>query len=268
MTQPCQRWRKRRESYRPAGEVIDTSQYGVDLLPESLAKAFVQEHHYSGSYPAAVCRVGLFRWGGELVGAAIFSVPMQAKAVVSWCGTEAGCELGRFVLLDDVPANGESWFLARAFRLLKQAKPDMRAVLSYSDPVRRASADGHIVLPGHVGTIYQASNARYMGRSSARTLVLRPDGQNINGRAMSKIRRDERGASYAYEQLLKAGAPRRNPLETGKAYVKRALAEGPFRRVRHPGNHAYGWTLNRRHRLERAALPYPKHIEEDDHANA
>jgi hypothetical protein len=28
-------------------------------------------------------------------------------------------ELGRLVLLDDVPANGESWFIARAFELLR-----------------------------------------------------------------------------------------------------------------------------------------------------
>lgn len=257
----CQRWRGHRDSYRPAGEPIDTSQYGVDLLPECVAKEFVKHHHYSGTYPAAICRVGLFRWGGELVGAAVFSVPQQARAISAWCNTEAGCELGRFVLLDNVPANGETWFLRRAFQALRQAKPSMRAVLSYSDPVRRANVDGRIVLPGHVGTIYQAYNGRYVGRSSARSLVLRADGQTINGRALTKIRKDERGAGYAYEQLLAAGAPRRKRMEAGTAYVQRALTEGPFRKVKHPGNHAYVWALNRRHRLSKPALPYPKQVE-------
>lgn len=260
--QPCQRWRNHRDSYRPAGEPIDPSQYGVDLLPECVAKEFVKHHHYSGTYPAAVCRVGLFRWGGELVGCAVFSTPQQGAAIPCWTGTEAGVELGRFVLVDDVPANGETWFLKRSFRLLRQEKPHLEAVLSYSDPVRRVNALGDIVLPGHVGTIYQAHNGRYLGRSSARTLDLKPDGQVISPRALSKIRLDERGAAYAYEQLLEAGAPRRRSFESGRAYVKRALSEGPFRRFRHPGNHAYVWSLKRRHRIERPARPYPKTIEE------
>jgi hypothetical protein len=259
--QPCQRWRAHRDSYRPAGEPIDPSKYGVDLLDECVAKEFIKHHHYSGSYPAAVCRVGLFRWGGELVGCAVFSEPMQRKSIPAWTGTNAGVELGRFVLVDDVEANGETWFLKRAFRLLRRAKPHIKTVLSYSDPVRRANVDGTIVLPGHLGIIYQAYNGRYLGRSSARTLILKPDGQVLNGRALSKIRRDERGADYAYEQLLAAGAPRRKPLEDGVAYVKRALLEGPFRRVKHPGNHAYAWSLTRRHRIEREALPYPKQVE-------
>jgi hypothetical protein len=53
MTPPCQRWRDRRDSYRPAGEVIATQDYTVASLPsDAVAKAFVQQHHYSGTYPA------------------------------------------------------------------------------------------------------------------------------------------------------------------------------------------------------------------------
>ena len=36
---------------------------------------------------------------------------------------------------------------------INSALPEVRAVLAYSDPVRRTSMDGRIVLPGHVGTI-------------------------------------------------------------------------------------------------------------------
>jgi len=257
-----QRWRAHRDSYRPAGEVIDPSKFGVDLLSELQAKEFVQRHHYSGSYPAAVCRVGLFR-GRDLVGCAVFSTPMQAKAITAWTGTDAGVELGRFVLLDDVEANGESWFIARCFKLLRAAKPHIKTVLSYSDPVRRANCDGTIVLPGHVGTIYQATNGRYLGRSSARSLILKPDGQTINGRALSKIRREERGAAYAYEQLLAAGAPSRRPFESGADYVTRALEQGPFVKMKHPGNHAYAWSIKKRFKLTKPALQYPKHIEKE-----
>ena len=46
-------------------------------------------------------------------------------------------------------------------------------------------------------------------------------------------------AGYAYSQLLAAGAPPIRPGETGRGYVGRALLEGPFRKIRHPGNLAY-----------------------------
>lgn len=48
-------------------------------------------------------------------------------------------------------------------------------------------------------------------------------------------------AGYAYSQLLAAGAPPIRPGETGRGYVGRALLEGPFRKIRHPGNLAYVW---------------------------
>lgn len=125
MTPPCQRWHLRRESYRPAGEPIDPSRYGVEVLGEGQARDYVVRHHYSGSYPAARCRVGLLRTTGasrELVGVAVFSVPAGPKVIGAWLphldDPIEGVELGRFVLADDVPANGETWFLRRAFEAL------------------------------------------------------------------------------------------------------------------------------------------------------
>lgn len=265
----CQRWRRRRASYRPAGEPIDPSRYGVELLPgDKAARAFVEAHHYSGSYPAAALRVGLYRaqagpapTGAQLVGVAVFSVPCQPRAIPRWCGVEAreGVELGRLVLLDDVPANGETWFLARAFNLLRAARPHCRAVLSYSDPVPRRAADGRLVLPGHVGTVYQALGATYHGRSSARTLLLDADGRPVSGRALSKLRGGEVGREYARRALLAAGAPAQEPGEEIGAYLLRAVAH--LRPLRHGGNHAYTWRLDRR----RAPNPdrYPKRADDE-----
>jgi hypothetical protein len=50
---------------------------------------------------------------------------MNNHAVPKYTGLEAlaGVDLGRFVLLDQVEANGESWFLGRAFELLAQQAP-------------------------------------------------------------------------------------------------------------------------------------------------
>lgn len=271
----CQRWNAARATYRPAGEPIDTARYGVEEIDERSARAFIVRHHYSGTYPAALFRVGLFRstpfQQSALVGVAVFSVPMNPHAIAKHTGTDAGCELGRLTLLDDVEANGETFFLARAFDLLAAQRDAsnsqrFRAVLSFSDPMARTSTDGTVTMPGHIGTIYQASNARYVGRSSSRTLILDQSGRNLSPRALSKIRNDETGAAYACEQLINAGAPRRHPHESGRDYVTRALAEGPFRRLQHPGNYAYVFTIGdrrTRHETTRTlspALPYPKKL--------
>ena len=253
----CERWRDRRDSYRPAGERIDPSAYSVDLVDERTAKRFVTAHHYSGSYPAARARVGLF-CGRALVGVAVFSVPVNVATVARYSTAADGVELGRLVLLDEVPANGETWFLARAFRALRIEKPSVGAVVSYSDPVPRLTAEGALVKPGHLGIIYQAFNALYVGRSRRETVAIDRAGRVVNRRALSKIRNDETGAGYAYEQLLAAGAPTRRPLEDGPTYVSRALRDGPFRRFRHPGNHTYVWTLRRDVAARLPALAFPK----------
>ena len=267
MSATCQRWRARRDAFRPSAEPIDPRAFGVEPIDERAAKAFVVEHHYSASYPASRLRVGLFRSRSfarpELVGVAVFSVPMHPTvlpAYVDGLAPSAGIELGRFVLLDDVAGNGETWFLARAFGVLRVELPDVRALLSFSDPVRRTATDGRVVLPGHVGTIYQAHNGRYVGRSKSKTLHVAGDGRVVSARSISKIRNEERGAAYAYRQLVDMGAPARRVGEDPGEYVRRALLEGPFRRVRHPGNHAYLWPIGDA-RIARAfppALPYPK----------
>lgn len=66
-TDSVQRWRNGRASYRPAREVITTSDFEVAAIEsDRIAKDFVTTHHYSGSYPAARFRYGLYL-GEDLV---------------------------------------------------------------------------------------------------------------------------------------------------------------------------------------------------------
>lgn len=270
-----QRWRDRRGAYRPAGEPIATSSYEVaPIADDTTAKAFVERHHYSGSYPAARHRVGLYR-GAELVGIAVFSHPPNEAVLRRLpCERMAGVELGRFVLLDDVPGNGESWFLARAFEHLRSE--GIECLISHSDPQPRRTAGGELVLPGHVGTIYQATNAVYAGRTKARPLRLLPDGTVFSERAMSKIRSRERGWRYSVAQLVAAGAtpPAADIMPAADLAAWLAL-ELPrvTRRVKHHGNHRYLWALDRKLRRavaelaarddEDALIPYPKAIDQE-----
>jgi hypothetical protein len=250
-----QRWRNGRDFYRPAGEAFDPRAHDVAEIPDdTTARAFVVAHHYSRSYPAARRRFGLYA-RGQLVGVAVFSVPMTPAALRP-LPPEASLELGRFVLLDDVKANGESWFFARCREAL--ARDGFAGVVAFSDPMPRRAADGTVVLPGHVGTIYQASNAVYLGRATARTLHLLPDGTVVSPRALQKIRAGERGWRYAVAQLEAHGA---TPLAGDpRAWLREQLPR-VARTVRHQGNHKYAIGLaraGRRALRDVRGLPYPK----------
>lgn len=255
-----QRWRAGRSSYRPASEPIDPRRFEVAPIAEdSIARAFVLEHHYAGSYPAARFRFGLYR-AGELAGVAVFSVPMSNAVLTRVFPGPAleKVELGRFVLLDDVGGNGETWFLARCFEALRGA--GVRGVVSFSDPMPRRSSAGVMVFPGHIGTIYQAHNGRYTGRGRACLLRLLPDGRVFSPRAAAKIRAGVRGWRYAAEMLERAGASR-SPASGEPEALRRWLAlELPrvTRPVRHPGNHRYCWPLDRGQTVALPPLPFPK----------
>jgi hypothetical protein len=160
----CQRWRDRRTCYRPAGETIRPADYEIHPISMSEAKAFVTRHHYAHSYPSCRFRYGLFsnrlsnqHWQDnglrpELVGVAVMSVP-QHPAVLT--NVFPGCpddstDLGRFILLDSVPANGETYFLARCRELLR--REGIIGMIAFSDDQPRI-INNTLLFPGHHGTI-------------------------------------------------------------------------------------------------------------------
>lgn len=260
-TAHCQRWRNGRDSYRPAGEVIETRKYEVAELAgegsDTVARAFVCDHHYSGSYPAAIRRFGLYR-GDELAGVAVYSMPRQpqlARLGVPWTNREA-LELARFVLLDDVAANGETWFLARSFHLLR--REGWVALLSYADPAARTSSTGATTFGGHIGTIYQAHNAAYLGRSVGRVIHLLPDGSVLSDAVQSKIRLGKKGWRYGVRNLVAMGAPEPGDGEDMRQWLGRQR-RNLCRPLRHPGNFTYLWAIDKRNRRHLPdSRPYPK----------
>jgi hypothetical protein len=153
------------------------------------------------------------------------------------------------VLIDSVPANGESWFLARC----REQLHEYVGVVSFSDDTPRLTASGVQVFGGHIGTIYQASNAAFLGRGTARTLYVLPDGRTMNARAVQKIRTGERGSEYAAAQLQAFGAPEitGDPRQWLQTWLPKIV-----RRIHHPGNLRYAWSFSRSVKL--AGQPYPK----------
>lgn len=254
-----QRWRDGSSCCRPAGELIDTSRYEVAAIADdATAKRFVTEHHYSGSFPAARFRHGLYR-AGQLVGVAVFSQPCNDLALRPLPDRSSAVELGRFVLLDNVPGNGETWFLARCFELLRQE--GLTGVVSFSDPMIRTRADGSEVFAGHLGTIYQAHNAVYLGRSRADTLRLLPDGRVLHNRAVAKVRSRDQGWRYVVRELVDRYdvlEPYGDSVDELRSWMDDVQTQ-LVRRARHPGNLKYVWGLDKRtRRALPTSLPYVK----------
>jgi hypothetical protein len=252
----CQRWRDRHPSFRPDREHFNPLGFEVFAFPgDATPKAFVERHHYSRSWPAARFRFGLHQRFVGLAGVAVFSVPMHPAVLAPWSMRDA-VELGRLVLLDEVPANAESWFVRRCLDLL--AAEGLAGVVSFSDPEPRTTADGRLVFLGHMGVVYASLNATFTGRASARTLRLLPDGRSFSARAASKIRARDQGWEYAVAQLVAQGASPPEASEDLRLWLPRSLAE-VTRTMRHLGNFRYLWGLTPgARRMLPPSIPYPK----------
>jgi hypothetical protein len=255
-----QRCRNGRSSYRPPDEVINTFHYEIaPIESDSEAKAFVRLHHYAHSFPAARYRFGLYHRSGDLVGVAVFSHPCNNLVLTNIFPGDAleSCELGRLVLLDSVPGNGESFFVSRCFHHLKHV--GIIGVVSFSDPVPRTTAGGDLVHVGHTGTVYQALSSHFLGRATPRTLRLLPDGTVFNERSAQKIRSEERGWESAARRLELFGAPKPPQKQAARKEWLNQWQEKLTRRIWHEGNFKYAWGLERStKRALPPSLPYPK----------
>lgn len=266
LTNVCQRWYLKCARFVPPSSHFDPRLFDVaEIEDDATPRAFVKAHHYSGSYPNAWRRFGLFE-RGELVGCAVFSVP-QNMAVLRPFPLHASAELGRFVLLDRVGFDAETWFLKRCAGALRTL--GLAGFVMFSDPNPRRDASGAVVFPGHTGTIYRAFSAPLLKYSRAETEFLLPDGRSFARRALSKIRARAEGDRgelscgwrYAVRQLVDAGAPMLGR-DLG-AWLDRV--ETTFlRAVKRPGKLKYAFALHPKALSSRLrtklppSLPYPR----------
>jgi hypothetical protein len=292
ITSRSQRWRDRRDLYRPAGELFNPSRFGVEpIYSDNEAANFVEKNHYSGSFPLAVHRFGLYYrrssfLGIELVGVAVFGIGSNEHVIPCYAPglhPREGLELNRFVLRDEcadgrlIAGNAETWFLGRAFQQLRseerrirredETRKPLRVVIAAADPIPRRDLDGVLTMPGHIGWSYVSFSGRHVGKTRKRKKLLTADGRTIDERAICKVlaegdRIKGKGHRYVYQQLLAAGWPTRRFGEDPEAYMERAIAEGvkagSIREVWHPGNLVYGWPMSNAGRdALKPPLPYP-----------
>lgn len=112
------------------------------------ANAAVVRHHYLHRKAPISFAYGLYQ-GPQLMGVVTFGTPPSRHLQISACPSDPALviELNRLWVDDALPTNTESWFVARALKMLPA-----RIVVSYADPAF-----------GHVGYVYRALNFNYAG---------------------------------------------------------------------------------------------------------
>ncbi len=130
------------KDWRASCEIVRANRNVVDAMIK---------RHYIGKWPGVcVCVLAMIRHGNPL-GVVVFALPPRETAKryggKTW-------ELARLWIDDTVPANAETYLIARAVRYVRRNFPMVRFLVSYADP----SA-------GHHGTIYRAANWLPDGRT-------------------------------------------------------------------------------------------------------
>lgn len=114
---------------------------------------FSRRYHYTGTGGSALWRWGLWH-GVVLHGVVAYNLPTRTV-----CASVFGEEnlhrvwhMGRLVVADESPRNSESRLIGGSLRAIRATCPDVWGVLTY------AATD-----VGHLGYVYQATNAIYTG---------------------------------------------------------------------------------------------------------
>lgn len=142
-----------------------STEYHVEEIGNADARQFLAAHHYLsqlGNGFIAVVRFGLFNSKYQLVGVVNFNHVSAPETLVGAFGLDRNADQSRFLELTRLAMDDEkkernltSWFVAKCIKRVK-AKFHPRAIISYADSKY------------HVGYIYQATNWKYYGLSSAK----------------------------------------------------------------------------------------------------
>lgn len=175
--------------------------FSVKRVNRSDIKEFIEANHYSGNINGCIADYcyALYDEGDIMVGAMFYGRMAMANQWRRFGDKESDViELRRLCCIDDTPFNTESYFISRTIKLLRKQWLG-KVIVSYADAEY-----------GHVGTIYKASNFKYMGfQKGARVII-------YNGRRYhdKTIRTKYKGELKPFAKEIKSA------LETGEAYYK------------------------------------------------
>ena len=178
-------------------KILDMS---VELCGRRDIQSFIELNHYSKSINGCISDY-CFRLmhAEEIIGAAFFGRMAMAGQWKKYGAAESEViELRRLCCIDATPKNTESYFIGAMLRWLKK-NTTHKVVVSYADAEQ-----------GHTGTIYKASNFKYLGHSAgARVIVY--DQKTYHDKT---IRTKYKGELKPFAKKIKAA------LESGEAVYK------------------------------------------------
>jgi hypothetical protein len=208
--------------------MFELSKITMKTVDYDTAKLYIEKNHYSHKIPQAVKYRFGFYYEDQLVGCCIYSVPANCHCISCLFDNESQqicIELSRFYGEDITCKNFESYCISKTFESLKN-KYDL--ILSYADSYFK-----------HVGTIYQALNFLYLGKTAPEIRYFY-NNQLITRRALGRGKTTEKEDK---EKLLNLGA----------------------KQIKMPGKYKYIYFIcNRRRKkellkkLKCKVLPYPK----------
>ena len=174
--------------------------FSVVHCERSEVKNFIEKWHYSKSINGLMSDY-CFKLmdGNRMIGAMIYGRFAMANVWKKYSNSpEEVIELRRLCCIDDTPKNTESYFIGSTLRWLKK-NTTIKTVISYADPEY-----------GHEGIIYQATNFKDIGKTSAGKVIIH-NGKKYHDKAIRT----------KYKGELKPFAVRlRKALESGDAFYK------------------------------------------------
>lgn len=165
-------------------------EYIVKEIDYNTAEEMVLKYHYLHRKSPYLIAFGLFR-NDDLKGVIIYGIPPSRALQVGVCGKDNAdyvMELNRLWVNDDVPANGESFFISQSLKMLRESKHKERyIIISYADTSQN-----------HIGIVYQSTNWIYTGLSDKHVQW------NINGMDFNHSRHifDEYGGVNKAKQFF------------------------------------------------------------------
>ena len=194
------------EGLNPLSTGRGVKDFSVVRCERSEVKDFIEEWHYSKSINGLMSDY-CFKLmdGNRMIGAMIYGRFAMANVWKKYSNSpEEVIELRRLCCIDDTPKNTESYFIGSTLRWLKK-NTTIKTVISYADPEY-----------GHEGIIYQATNFKDIGKTSAGKVIM------YNGKKYH-----DKAVRTKYKGELKPFAVRlREALESGDAFYKRT--EGKY----------------------------------------
>ena len=155
-------------------------------------RSLLSKYHYSPPKTGIMAKLyfELRDDQNKLNGVVIFSLPAGKNTAKTYSKTSSKnvIELRRIACVDNTPKNAESYFISKCIKWIKKYT-QYDVIISYADPYY-----------GHKGTIYQASNFKYIGKQKFNAVMLKWKNKLIQER---RLYAKKRNGEYEMNDLRK-----------------------------------------------------------------